>query len=116
MTDVLDSFVEREYAYGFHSDIDTDFSPKGLNADVVRLISAKNNEPEWLLEWRLVALEHFLAMEEPSWQNVHHPPIDFQDMHYWAAPKPKKDGPKSLDEVDPSCGSYRVSRYRIKSY
>ena len=101
MTDVLDSFVEREYAYGFHSDIDTDFSPKGLNADVVRLISAKNNEPEWLLEWRLVALEHFLAMEEPSWQNVHHPPFDFQDMHYWAAPKPKKDGPKSLDEVDP---------------
>ncbi|MBK7166000.1 MAG: Fe-S cluster assembly protein SufB [Candidatus Microthrix sp.] len=101
MTDVLDSFVEREYAYGFHSDIDTDFSPKGLNADVVRLISAKNNEPEWLLEWRLAALEHFLAMEEPSWQNVHHPPIDFQDMHYWAAPKPKEDGPKSLDEVDP---------------
>ena len=101
MTDVLDSFVEREYAYGFHSDIDTDFSPKGLNADVVRLISSKNNEPEWLLEWRLAALEHFLAMEEPSWQNVHHPPIDFQDMHYWAAPKPKEDGPKSLDEVDP---------------
>ena len=101
MTDVLDSFVEREYAYGFHSDIDTDFSPEGLNADVVRLISAKDNEPGWLLEWRLVALEHFLAMEEPSWQNVHHPPIDFQDMHYWAAPKPKEDGPKSLDEVDP---------------
>ena len=101
MTDVIDTFVEREYAYGFHSDIDTDFSPKGLNADVVRLISSKNNEPEWLLEWRLAALEHFLAMEEPSWQNVHHPPIDFQDMHYWAAPKPKEDGPKSLDEVDP---------------
>ena len=100
MTDVLDSFVEREYAYGFHSDIDTDFSPKGLNADVVRLISSKNNEPEWLLEWRLAALEHFLAMEEPTWQNVHHPPIDFQDMHYWAAPKPKGEGPKSLDEVD----------------
>ncbi|MEZ5372665.1 MAG: hypothetical protein R2704_07995 [Microthrixaceae bacterium] len=101
MTDVLDSFVEREYAYGFHSDIDTDFSPKGLNEDVVRLISAKNNEPEWLLEWRLAALEHFLQMEEPSWQNVHHPPIDYQDMHYWAAPKPKEDAPKSLDEVDP---------------
>ncbi|MFZ2344432.1 MAG: Fe-S cluster assembly protein SufB, partial [Candidatus Microthrix parvicella] len=94
-------FVEREYAYGFHSDIDTDFSPKGLNEGVVRLISAKNNEPEWLLEWRLNALEHFLAMEEPTWQNVHHPPIDFQDMHYWAAPKPKGEGPKSLDEVDP---------------
>ncbi len=101
MTDVLDSFVEREYAYGFHSDIDTDFSPKGLNEDVVRLISSKNDEPEWLLEWRLAALEHFLKMEEPSWQNVHHPPIDFQDMHYWAAPKPKADAPKSLDEVDP---------------
>ncbi|MEZ5257026.1 MAG: hypothetical protein R2705_09105 [Ilumatobacteraceae bacterium] len=101
MTDVLDSFVEREYAYGFHSDIDTDFSPKGLNEDVVRLISAKNNEPEWLLEWRLAALEHFLQMEEPSWQNVHHPPIDYQDMHDWAAPTPKEDAPKSLDEVDP---------------
>ena len=101
MTDVIDTFVEREYAYGFHSDIDTDFSPKGLNEGVVRLISAKNNEPEWLLEWRLNALEHFLAMEEPTWQNVHHPPIDFQDMHYWAAPKPKGEGPKSLDEVDP---------------
>ena len=101
MTDVIDTFVEREYAYGFHSDIDTDFSPKGLNEGVVRLISAKNNEPEWLLEWRLNALKHFLAMEEPTWQNVHHPPIDFQDMHYWAAPKPKGEGPKSLDEVDP---------------
>ena len=101
MTDVLDSSVEREYADGFHSDIDTDFSPKGLNADVVRLISSKNDEPQWLLEWRLAALEHFLKMEEPSWQNVHHPPIDFQDMHYWAAPKPKADAPKSLDEVDP---------------
>ena len=101
MTDVIDTFVEREYAYGFHSDIDTDFSPKGLNEGVVRLISAKNNEPEWLLEWRLTALEHFLTMDEPSWQNVHHPPIDFQDMHYWAAPKPKEEGPKSLDEVDP---------------
>ncbi|NLH67325.1 MAG: Fe-S cluster assembly protein SufB, partial [Candidatus Microthrix parvicella] len=98
MTDVIDTFVEREYAYGFHSDIDTDFSPKGLNEGVVRLISAKNNEPEWLLEWRLTALEHFLTMDEPSWQNVHHPPIDFQDMHYWAAPKPKEEGPKSLDE------------------
>ncbi|MEZ5382496.1 MAG: Fe-S cluster assembly protein SufB [Microthrixaceae bacterium] len=101
MTDLIDGIVEREYAYGFHSDIDTDFSPKGLNEDVVRLISAKKNEPEWLLEWRLTALEHFLTLEEPSWQNVHHPPIDFQDMHYWAAPKPKEDGPKSLDEVDP---------------
>ncbi|MGB4321085.1 MAG: Fe-S cluster assembly protein SufB, partial [Candidatus Microthrix parvicella] len=101
MSDVIDTVVEREYAYGFHSDIDTDFSPKGLNEGVVRLISAKNNEPEWLLEWRLNALEHFLAMEEPTWQNVHHPPIDFQDMHYWAAPKPKGEGPKSLDEVDP---------------
>ena len=65
MTDVLDSFVEREYAYGFHSDIDTDFSPKGLNADVVRLISSKNNEPEWLLEWRVGGLGRFLPTEGP---------------------------------------------------
>src|SRR5688572_13973509 len=101
MSDVVEELVNREYAFGFHSDLATDFAPKGLNEDVVRLISAKKDEPDWLLAWRLAALEHFLTLEEPRWQNVSHPPIDYQDMHYWAAPKPKGPAPASLDEVDP---------------
>ena len=101
MSDVIDGLVDREYAFGFHSDLDTEFAPKGLSEDVVRLISAKKREPDWLLEWRLDALRHFLTLEEPTWPNVQHPPIDYQDMHYWAAPKPKGPAPKSLDEIDP---------------
>lgn len=101
MSDVVEQFVNREYAFGFHSDFETDLAPKGLDEGVVRLISAKKQEPEWLLEWRLAAFEHFLTMDEPRWQNVNHPPIDYQDMHYWAAPKPKGPAPASLDEVDP---------------
>ncbi len=100
MATVIDELVEREYAFGFHSDLDTEFAPKGLDEDVVRLISAKKDEPDWLLEWRLGALRHFLTLEEPTWPNIHHPPIDYQDMHYWAAPKPKAQL-ASLDEVDP---------------
>ena len=88
MTDVVRELVERTYEFGFHSDIETELAPRGLDEDVVRLISAKNDEPEWLLEWRLAAYRHWTTLEPPTWQNVHHPPIDFQDMHYWAAPKP----------------------------
>ncbi len=101
MTDVIEDLVDRKYAFGFHSDIETERAPKGLDEDVVRLISAKKSEPGWLLEWRLAALEHFLTLEEPTWPNVRHPPIDFQDMSYWAAPKPKGPAPASLDEIDP---------------
>ncbi len=101
MSDVVEQLVNREYAFGFHSDIATDLAPKGLNEDVVRLISAKKHEPDWLLEWRLTAFEHFCTLDEPKWQNVSHPPIDYQDMHYWAAPKPKGPALTSLDEVDP---------------
>jgi Fe-S cluster assembly protein SufB len=101
MADIVQELVERRYAFGFHSDIDTELAPRGLSEDVVRLISAKKDEPGWLLEWRLAAYRHFMTLEPPTWQNVHHPPIDFQDMHYWAAPKPKGPAPKSLDEVDP---------------
>jgi Fe-S cluster assembly protein SufB len=101
MSDVIDTLVEREYAYGFHSDLETELAPKGLDEDIVRLISAKNEEPAWLLEWRLAAFRHFLTLEEPTWPNVHHPPIDYQNMHYWAAPGPKGPAPQSLDEVDP---------------
>ena len=77
-----------------------DLAPKGLNEDIIRLISARKDEPDWLLEWRLKAFAAWQQMEEPHWARVEHPPIDYQDLHYYAAPK-KKAGPKSLDEVDP---------------
>lgn len=88
------------YKHGFITDIDQEFAPKGLNADIVRFISAKKDEPEWMLQWRLEAFERWLAMEEPTWAKVNFPRIDYQDAYYYAAPK-TKDGPMSLDEVDP---------------
>ena len=90
----------REYKHGFFSDIEQEFAPRGLSADIVRFISAKKDEPEWMLQWRLEAYERWLQLEEPSWAKLGYPPIDYQDLFYYAAPK-KKDGPKSLDEVDP---------------
>ena len=101
MTDTVEGLVEREYAFGFHSDIETDRAPKGLTEETIRFISAKKNEPEWMLAWRLSAYEYFVTQSEPTWARVHHPEIDYQDMYYWAAPKPKGEAPKSLDEVDP---------------
>jgi Fe-S cluster assembly protein SufB len=93
--------TNREYGAGFVTDIESETIPPGLNEDVVRLISAKKGEPEWLLEWRLKAYRHWTTMKEPTWQNVHYPPIDYQSIVYFSAPKSKKDGPKSLEEVDP---------------
>ena len=93
--------IDREYSAGFVTDIESEKIPPGLSEDVVRLISKKKNEPEWLLDWRLKAYRHWLTMNEPSWQNVHYPPIDYQSIVYYSAPKQKKDGPKSLDDVDP---------------
>jgi len=95
----VQSLSER-YKYGFVTDIETDMAPKGLSEDIVRFISAKKNEPEWLLEWRLKAYRHWLEMPEPKWAKVDFPEIDYQDAYYYAAPK-MKDQPKSLDEVDP---------------
>ena len=92
--------TEQKYKYGFTTDIEADVAPKGLNEDIVRFISAKKEEPEWLLDWRLKAFRVWQTMEEPQWAAVSFPPIDYQDAHYYAAPK-KKAGPKSLDEVDP---------------
>src|SRR3954468_9594617 len=89
-----------KYKHGFVTDIDQEFAPKGLSEDIVRFISAKKNEPEWMLEWRLGAFERWLAMDEPDWAKVSFPRIDYQDSYYYAAPK-QKEGPKSLDEVDP---------------
>lgn len=90
-----------KYKYGFESDIEQEFAPKGLNEDIIRFISVKKNEPEWLLNWRLDAYRRWLTMEEPGWAMVKYPEIDYQDVTYYAAPKSDKDGPKSLDEVDP---------------
>lgn len=97
---VLDDVVQSEYKYGFESNIEQDLLPKGLSEDVVRFISARKEEPEWMLEWRLKAYRYWLTMKEPVWPNVHYPRIDFQDIIYYAAPK-KKVELNSLDEVDP---------------
>ncbi len=91
----------RDYKYGFVTDIDSEFAPKGLNEDIVRFISGKKDEPEWLLDWRLEAYRHWLTMTEPEWAFVDYPPIDYQDAYYYAAPKRPEDMPQSLDEVDP---------------
>jgi Fe-S cluster assembly protein SufB len=98
--DTVQSVTEGGYKWGFSTDIEMDLAPKGLNEDIIRLISERKNEPAWLLEWRLKAYAAWLKMEEPEWAMIHHEPIDYQDLHYYAAPK-KKNGPKSLDEVDP---------------
>jgi len=98
--DVAD-FVDRHYAAGFVTDIESDTVAPGLNEDVIRLISAKKEEPEWMLEWRLKAFARWQTMREPAWAHVHYPPIDFQAISYYAAPKSAKDRPQSLDEVDP---------------
>jgi len=90
-----------KYKYGFATDIESEKAPKGLNEDVIRFISAKKDEPEWMLKWRLEAFERWKQMEEPSWARVNYPKIDFQDIYYYAAPKNWDDAPKSLDEVDP---------------
>lgn len=98
---ILEDFTNSEYKYGFVSDIETDFAPKGLSEDIVRFISAKKNEPEWMLEYRLKAFRHWQTMQEPKyWPNLHYKSVDFQDISYYAAPK-KKATVASFDEVDP---------------
>jgi Fe-S cluster assembly protein SufB len=96
----VQEIAQREYRAGFVTDIESESIPAGLSEDIIRLISAKKNEPEWLLEWRLKAYRHWLTMKEPGWANVRYGPIDYQSIVYYSAPKQKK-GPKSLDEVDP---------------
>jgi len=97
----IDSLVNRRYEHGFVTDIATDSLPPGLDEDVVRAISARKKEPEFMLEWRLKAYQHWLTMDEPEWAHVHYPPIQYQDISYFSAPKSDDDRPKSLDEVDP---------------
>ena len=99
MSTVLDQLVSQPYKHGFVTDIESETAPKGLNEDIIRMISAKKNEPQWLLDFRLKAYRHWLTMTEPQWPNVSYPRIDFQAISYYAAPKPKKK--LSMDEVDP---------------
>ncbi len=96
----LNAVADSGYKWGFETDIEMDFAPKGLNTDIVRLISERKGEPEWLLEWRLRAYSAWESMQEPDWALLNYPKIDYQDSYYYAAPK-KKPGPQSLDEVDP---------------
>jgi len=97
----IDKFTNKEYEFGFKTDIESKVAPKGLNEDVVKMISKEKKEPKWLLEFRLKAFSHWKKMEEPTWSHAHYPKIDYQDIHYYAAPKVEKEKPKSLDEVDP---------------
>ena len=101
----VEELANREYKYGFVTEIEADTLPRGLNEEIVRMISAKKNEPEFMLEWRLKAYRHWAKLEksqaEPKWANIHYPPIDYQNIIYYSAPKSKADRPKSLDEVDP---------------
>jgi FeS assembly protein SufB len=100
-TETIEQLAREEYKFGFITNVEQEVIPKGLDEDVVRLISAKKKEPQWMLDWRLKAYRHWLTMEEPAWPNVHYPPIDYQNAHYYAAPKSDDDRPKSLDEIDP---------------
>jgi Fe-S cluster assembly protein SufB len=101
VTQEVENLIKTEYAAGFHTDIESDTLPPGLNEDVIRFISARKEEPEWMLEWRLKAYRAWLEMDEPTWAHVQYPEIDFQSVSYFSAPKSMADRPKSLDEVDP---------------
>ena len=98
--EILESHINSDYKYGFTTDIEMDSAPKGLNEDIIRFISAKKNEPQWLLDYRLKAFRHWLTLDEPTWAHVHYPKIDFQNIIYYSAPKKSKQL-NSLDEVDP---------------
>ncbi len=100
-TERIQELANQRYKYGFVTDIEADSAPPGLNEETVRFISAKKEEPTWMLDWRLKAFERWATLEEPEWPHVHYPAIDYQSHIYYSAPKSQADGPKSLDEVDP---------------
>jgi Fe-S cluster assembly protein SufB len=100
-TETIEGLVKQEYKYGFYTDVEADAAPPGLNEDIIRLISAKKQEPDFMLQWRLKAYRHWLTMKEPTWPHVKYPPIQYQESVYYSAPKKRGDGPKSLEEVDP---------------
>src|SRR5438876_6565335 len=96
----VETLANQEYKYWFYTDIETDAVQSGLNEDIIRLISAKKNEPDWMLEWRLKSYRCWVTMKEPTWANIHYPPIDYQAMTYYSAPK-SNGRPKSIEDVDP---------------
>ncbi len=100
-TDTIEALAQRDYEYGFVTDVEQDTAPPGLSEEIIAFISAKKNEPQWLLDWRLAAYRGWLKMTEPTWANVRYKPIDYQSICYYAAPKTDDDRPKSLDEIDP---------------
>jgi Fe-S cluster assembly protein SufB len=100
-TSTIQELTDVEYKYGFVTDIEADVLPRGLNEDIIRKISAKKKEPEFMLEWRLKSYRHWLTMKEPAWAHIHYPPIDYQNIIYYSAPRSPQASPKSLDEVDP---------------
>ncbi len=100
-TETVEELVRKTYQHGFVTEIDADTVPPGLSEEIIRVISAKKGEPEWMLEWRLKAYRHWLTLREPKWAHVHHSPIDYNAISYYSAPKSKGEGPKSLEEVDP---------------
>jgi Fe-S cluster assembly protein SufB len=100
-TETIEGLVGKEYKYGFVTEMETDAAPPGFSEDIIRLISTKKREPDWLLDWRLKAHRHWTTLREPGWAKVHHPPIDYQSIIYYSAPKQRTAGPQSLDEVDP---------------
>ncbi len=100
-TKQLDELISREYVHGFVTTLETDTVPRGLSEEVIRMISARKNEPDFMLDWRLKAYRHWLTMTEPHWANIHHPVIDYQNISYYSAPKSEKDGPRSLADLDP---------------
>lgn len=97
----IQELANKDYKYGFVTDIEVEAIPRGLNEEIIRIISAKKDEPDFMLKWRLKAYQHWLTIKEPTWPNVNYPVIDYQNVIYYAAPKSKKDGPQSLDEIDP---------------
>src|SRR5580765_7196372 len=99
-TQEIETLANREYKWGFVTDIETDSAPPGLSEEIIRFISKKKNEPQFMLDWRLKAYRHWLTMKEPTWSTVHYSPIDYQSIVYYSAPKTKKKY-NSLDEVDP---------------
>jgi Fe-S cluster assembly protein SufB len=100
-TDTIEGLVQQEYKYGFYTDVETESAPPGLNEDIIRLISRKKSEPQWMTDWRLKAFRHWLTLEEPLWPKVHHEKIDYQGITYFTQPKTQAGAPKSLAEVDP---------------
>src|SRR4051795_11147182 len=100
-TSTIEQFAAQDYKFGFVTDVEQETFPPGLNEETIARLSAKKGEPEWMLAWRLKAYRHWLTMTEPTWANVHYTPIDYQSISYYAGPKPKGSGPKSLEEIDP---------------